>query len=125
MERILLYNTKNAPFSSALKTAVIALKIRARSVSPEQYLQPVGFLAGLRGFSDNGSVYEGEGFSEPMLVLCGFTEQRLNRFLRELRIRNVPSIPLKAVLTAENQNWDSLTLYRELKSEHEALHPQP
>ena len=124
METVLLYNIAQTPLASGLKPILLKMKARIRVISPEQYAQPLGVLAGLPGFQELDNVYEGDVFSEPMIVLCGFTDQRLDQFLRELRRKKLPPIPLKAILTAHNQNWDSITLYQELKSEHEAMHRQ-
>lgn len=124
METVLLYNIAGTPLAGALKPVLLKLKLRIRVISEEQYLQPVGRLAGISGLSGSDQIYDGEGFREPMMVMCGFSERRLDQLLREMKIQKVPAISLKAVLTPQNQNWDSLTLYRELKSEHEALHTQ-
>ena len=122
MEKVLLYNLADTPMAFQLKVILASEKIRIRSVTTEEYRQPIGYLAGLPGFSSNGTVYDGEGFSEPMLVMCGFTGRRLDRFLSKMKARRLPAIPLKAVVTSQNQHWDSLKLYEELKAEHEAMH---
>lgn len=122
MEKVLLYNLSDTPMAFQLKVILASEKIRMRSVAPGEYRQAIGYLAGLPGFSDNGTVYDGEAFSEPMLVMCGFTGQRLDRLLGRLKTRKLPSISLKAVVTSQNQHWDSLQLYKELKAEHEAMH---
>ena len=36
-----------------------------------------------------------------------------------MRRKKVPPIALKAIVTTQNQAWNSLQLYRELKEEHE------
>ena len=41
----------------------------------------------------------------------------LLNYLRKERVH----IPLKAVLTPVNQEWDSVRLYHEIKSEHEQM----
>ena len=124
METVLLYNIAQTPLASGLKPILLKMKVRIRVISPEQYAQPLGVLAGLPGFQELDNAYEGDEFPEPMIVLCGFTDQRLDQFLRELRRKKLPPIPLKAILTQHNQKWDSITLYQELKSEHEAMHRQ-
>lgn len=85
METVLLYNIAQTPLASGLKPILLKMKVRIRVISPEQYAQPLGVLAGLPGFQELDNVYEGDGFPEPVIVLCGFTDQRLDQFLRELR----------------------------------------
>ena len=117
IETALLYNLQNSDSGRKLKMILLKMKIRIRKIEPSQYLRPVGALAGIRGLADTDEIYSGELFTEPMLLLRGFTDSRLAS-MRKDGIQ----IPLKAVLTSENQTWNSLALYEELKKEHEALH---
>ena len=95
--------------------------IRVRIVEPEQYLQSIGFLAGNKAFAESPEAYDGAGFDEPMMVMAGFSERKLDLFLTEMRRKKVPPIALKAIVTTQNQAWNSLQLYRELKEEHEKM----
>lgn len=116
METVLLYQIKGT------KTAVLLkLGIRVRIVEPEQYLQSIGFLAGNKAFAESPEAYDGAGFDEPMMVMVGFSERKLDLFLTEMRRKKVPPIALKAIVTTQNQAWNSLQLYRELKEEHEKM----
>ncbi len=56
-----------------------------------------------------------------MLVFKGFTEKQLDEVLLRFRSNKIPKVNLKAVLTPSNQTWDSITLYKELKKEHEKM----
>lgn len=122
-ETALLYNLQNSESGQKLKLILLKMKIRTRTIEPSQYLQPVGALAGIKTISLREDIYEGEGFSEPMILLRGFTDSRLDSLLGSMRHDGI-SVSLKAVLTAENQNWNSLELYEELKREHLAFHGQ-
>ena len=105
-----------------IKMLCIRMKIKIKEVMPEQYLEPVGYLAGIEGIQPNGQVYEGTGFDGEMLVLKGFDQGTLDRFLREFPRNKIERVDLKAVLTPKNVSWSSLELYEEIKKEHEALH---
>lgn len=132
METVLLYNIAGTPLASGLKPVLLKMKLRVRVITPEQYFLPIGELAGLQNsdtvsgsahtssFSEDGEAFE--AFQEPMIVMSGFTSHRLNQFLLELRKKKLPPIPLKAVLTEHNRHWNSLTLFHELKAEHQAMH---
>ena len=87
----------------------------------KQYLQSIGFLAGNKAFAESPEAYDGAGFDEPMMVMAGFSERKLDLFLTEMRRKKVPPIALKAIVTTQNQAWNSLQLYRELKEEHEKM----
>lgn len=132
METVLLYNIAGTPLAAGLKPVLLKMKLRVRVVTPDQYFLSIGELAGLQrsdSVSGPGSTVPApeapdtcESFREPMMVMSGFTDQRLNQFLFELRKRKLPPIHLKAVLTEHNRHWNSLTLFHELKAEHQAMH---
>ena len=119
METVLLYQIKGTKTAALLKPVLLKLGIRVRIVEPEQYLQSIGFLAGNKAFAESPEAYDGAGFDEPMMVMAGFSERKLDLFLTEMRRKKVPPIALKAIVTTQNQAWNSLQLYRELKEEHE------
>ena len=56
-----------------------------------------------------------------ILSLYLLPERKLDLFLTEMRRKKVPPIALKAIVTTQNQAWNSLQLYRELKEEHEKM----
>ena len=116
METVLLYQIKGTKTAALLKPVLLKLGIRVRIVEPEQYLQSIGFLAGNKAFAESPEAYDGAGFEEPMMVMAGFSERKLDLFLTEMRRKKVPPIALKAIVTTQNQAWNSLQLYRELKN---------
>ena len=119
--QILMYNLDNP---RKLKILMICgqLKIKARSVAVSDYAQPIGALAGLRNRTD--AVYSGAGFPEEMLLMANFSGALLNGFLNAMRQNRLPGIPLKAVLTEANADWDSVRLHDEILREHIAMHSQ-
>lgn len=119
--QILMYNLDNP---RKLKILMICgqLKIKARSVAVSDYAQPIGALAGLRSRTD--AVYSGTGFPEEMLLMVNFSGALLNGFLNAMRQNRLPGIPLKAVLTEANADWDSVRLHDEILREHIAMHSQ-
>ena len=119
--QILMYNLDNP---RKLKILMICgqLKIKARSVAVSDYAQPIGALAGLRSRTD--AVYSGAGFPEEMLLMANFSGALLNGFLNAMRQNRLPGIPLKAVLTDANADWDSVRLHDEILREHIAMHSQ-
>ena len=65
--------------------------------------------------------WEGEGFSDEMLVLVNCTGPLLDRFLQGFRRNKIPPVALKAVLTPTNRTWDSAALHAELLRERQAI----
>lgn len=114
--------TYRVPAKRAARLRVIAMRlgVQVRPVEKWEYLQPIGCFTGeLSGYE---SFYDGEGFSDEMLVMAYFPQSLFSRFLQELRAARLV-IALKCVLTETNRGWNSLELHRELCAERDALAP--
>ena len=61
-----------------------------------------------------------EDLTEELFVMAGLSGGRVDAVLAALRKAGI-RIPYKAVMTAANQGWDVRKLYREIRSEHEAM----
>lgn len=90
------------------------MDIRTVSIRREQYLEPLGFLAGISGFASSKAQYTGFPFPGEMMVFCGFSDVDLDAFLEAFHQKSLEKIPLKAVLTPDNINWTPEQLFREL-----------
>ena len=119
MKQLILAYNLPAKHLAKLRMAAMKLGVPVRPVEKREYLQSLGSFVGLLGTFE--SVYDGENFPEPMLVLCGFSQPMVNTFLSLLKASRLPPIPLKAVLTETNQGWNSLELHDELQKEHAAM----
>ena len=111
--------TWNLPAKKAAKVRMLAMRsgVRVAAVETWQYLQPLGSFTGDCGSMD--SLYDGEGFSEEMLVMAHFPQSMFSRFLQELRTARL-LFPLKCVLTETNKGWNSMELYEQLCAERDA-----
>lgn len=118
-ETVLLYHIEGDR-GRKLKMLFIQNGMKIRPVAKEEYGQPIGALAGIKGVPSEDSVYEGEDFAEEMLVLKGVYGKRLDLLLAGMRKMKV-SVPLKAVITEQNLYWDSMKLYEEIRREHEVM----
>lgn len=114
---VLIYNCTGPKFSK-LSQIFAMLGLRMRRVQPDQYSLPLLSLA--KGEGEPAEV-AAEPFAENMLVFCGLNQAFLNQLLEVIRLAKLPPIPLKAVLTMENQEWDSVKLHDELLKEKEKL----
>lgn len=88
-----------------------------RQVASQDYGRPIGALL---GFPLPSSAGGGGAVLDEMLVLCGFTPDRLDDFLAAFPAQNVPTVALKAVLTPTNAAWTGAALYAELLRERQA-----
>ena len=113
---VLIYNCTGPKFAK-LGQIFAMLGLRMRRIQPAQYGQPLLELA--QGVE--GTAIEAEAFTENMLVFCGLHQAFLNQLLEVIRLAKLPEIHLKAILTEDNQNWDSVKLHDELLAEKEKM----
>ena len=121
-ETVLYFSPKKTPQTAALKGLLIRMGIRIRNIAPEQVNEQVGALAGIAGFEKANAKPATDPntaakLQEEMLVLCNFSEARLDALLQGMR-RSGIRIALKAMLTESNASWTFLQLYEELSEEH-------
>lgn len=117
MALVLLYNISDEK-RQKIGFAAWKLGISVRSVAPEDFSHPLGWLLGLEGFSPAETA--AESFREEMLVMHGLSSPQFSAFLDALRRNRVP-VALKAVATEHNVSWSSAALCGELRQEHEAM----
>ena len=113
---VLLYNCSGPEFSK-LRQIFAMLRLRMRAVNPDQYHLTLTELADGKGETGEAQ----EPIQESMLVFCGLGDAFLNQVLQVIRVAKLPPIPLKAVLTASNQEWTTRQLREELLKEREAI----
>ena len=65
--------------------------------------------------------FDGDGFDEEMIVMHNFTNKTIDSLIRALNKCGVGRVPLKAVITPTSKDWDSLTLIKALKADHEEM----
>ena len=123
---ILLINFKDQQKLRKLKMALLPFKIRLKTVEPQDYCQPVGYLAGVKEISKAEiptALIPQEQMEKEMLVIAGITGNLFDQVLFTLRKAGTP-VDYKAVLTEHNQNWSCIQLYKELEKEHKMYHPK-
>lgn len=123
-EKVLLYQLRGTETAGKLQPVLLRMGIRVKCVEPEEYGLPIGVLAGLEKDAvehsvDNGSVPV--EISAPMMIMCGFSGNRVDELLQQMKRAGVPRIDLKAMLTPTNRYWTSEELFGELQKEHEMM----
>ena len=117
-QAVLLYNC-SGPQWTKLHQMMMMLRFRIRMIRPEQYHLPLEQLA--QGQGEPAADNVPETFPESMMVFSGVGQAQLEAILNAIRLSKLPPIPLKAVLTDSNREWDSLRLHEELLKEKAAL----
>lgn len=148
-EVLLLYRFRDTEIGQQVLGVAARMGILCRVVEPEQTEEVLGTLLKLPGFesvlkkksqemqsvtetsmqetieraAENLPVCKNEELeklSRQMMVLYGFTNERLDEFLRNMRRAGIPRIALKAIVTPHNVNWTFRQLYEELEKEEAA-----
>lgn len=117
---VYLYNLSSSR-GRQIKMLCLKQGLQIRTVERRQYLESVGGLAGVPGFGLTGEEYTGEGFTDEMLLMKGFTNTMLDNFLRGFRTMKINPVALKAILTDGNCGWNSLELHDELVKERREM----
>ena len=129
---MLCYNLKGTKKGRKIGMLGSFLGFRVKYVEKEEYSKTIGVLTGLKeevaeeasveetSGTDNAKNEEMTDFEEEMIVMLLADNQTLDKLLFQMRKEKV-QIPLKAIVTAKNQNCTSTALYIEVKSEHESM----
>lgn len=120
MQQILLYNLNNDK-GRRIGNLCRKLSIPVRTVDTHDYLQPLGSLVGLPGFSADRPAYQGAAFSDEMMLFNDFADKPLYDFLAQYREAGIDPVPLKAGITPTNAYWDSIQLFRAISEEHQMM----
>ena len=132
-EMVLYYAPENAVYVGLIKGVLVQMGIRIKNLTPGRCEKKIGHLAGLDGFEDEGMISRetdvpGVGqqaspmtINEELLVLCGFTEERLDQLLARLKKAGVPRSVMKAIVTQSNAYWTVYELYSHLVEERKQI----
>lgn len=125
---MLCYNLKGTKKGRKIGMLGSFLGFRVKYVEKEEYSKTIGVLTGLKeeisaeeiSGADDEKKEEITDFDEEMLVMLLADSQILDKLLFQMRKEKV-QVPLKAIVTAKNQDWTSTALYKEIKREHESM----
>ena len=132
-EMVLYYAPENAVHVSVIKGVLVQMGIRIKNLTSGRCEKKIGYLAGMDGFEDEDvvlgeTVVPGVGqqaspmtINEELLVLCGFTEERLDQLLERLKKAGVPRSVMKAIVTHSNAYWTVYELYSHLVEERKQI----
>lgn len=119
-EIALFYNFSEERMRKA-RLALLPLKIRTKIIDKSEYNQPLGYLASIKGIEPASEEFDGTGFDEEMIVLHNFTSKTIDALIRALNKCGVGRVPLKAVITPTNKDWNSLQLYKAVKADFDEM----
>lgn len=119
-DKVLLFHIEDEAIQLRIEMALFMNQVGIKRIEKKDYLQTIGYLAGVEDAKATEIVYEGEELEDPMMILC-MDSDKIDTVLAAFRQMGVPRINYKAMLTPTNATWTPLALYQELKREHEAF----
>ena len=132
-EMVLYYAPENAVYMGLIKGVLVQMGIKIKNLTPGRCEKKIGYLAGLDEFEDE-DIVPGETdvpgvrqqaspvpINEELLILCGFTEKRLDQLLERLKKTGVPKSVMKAIITQSNAHWTVYELYDHLAEERRQI----
>ncbi len=120
-ESVLLYLHENGEREKKIKALLIRHGIKIKLVTEEMQGHSVGYLLSFPGFSEETVEGEAIPFEEDIMVLKGFTRERMNLLFEGFKKNGIRRINLKAVVTEHNLPWKLRDLYKELQEEHKQM----
>lgn len=120
-ELVLLYNFSGDRLKT-LRLALMSQKMMSKVVSVDDYKKPLGVIAKINKEQETEETLDDiENFSDEMIVMSGFTSDRINALISTLRKHKIGRINLKAVITPTNISWNSIELYKAVKADFEEM----
>ena len=118
IQTVLLFNVPKQKTAKIIRAA-LPLKLRVKTVPKSDFAKTLGELAGVS--EETKLAYDGDGISEEMMVLCGFSDNLIDKLFFAMRKTGAGLVKLTAILTETNKNWNVNTLFEELKKESEQM----
>ena len=101
---ILYYDNGQEEKRRSLEKALEHMGIAFVPITGAHFLQTVGHLAKVKGFPARKipPFQSTPEITKDVLIMCNFTEEKLDMFLNLMKNGTIPQVALKAVLTAQN-----------------------
>ena len=108
-----------------LKRVCAACRLELKSMPDEAANMPLGLAANAKEWinpllAQTHSTENPGPLTEPLMVMAGFDDKLLDFFLAAMRAEKL-LIPMKALLTANNANWNALQLAAHIAEERKSI----
>ena len=101
-----------------------SFKISTKKIELSDLHKPLGSLFGMNNQTNKKENWIIDKQVPDCMFFCGFSDDELDKFLKEYKNRNIEKIELKAVLTIHNFNWSISYLLNELQKENQMINGQ-
>lgn len=82
IQTVLLFNVPKQK-AAKITRAALPLKLRVKTVPKSDFAKTLGELAGIS--EETKLAYDGDGISEEMMVLCGFSDNLIDKLFFAMR----------------------------------------
>ena len=117
MEKLLAFHFNETDLFK-LRQLTATLKIHLEVVETIDYMQTLDALVSDKK-NPLAAPFTGDIPEENLLLLCDFTEKRMDKLLLSLRKSQIP-VDYKAILTPTNRQWNVMRLLLEMRVEKSA-----
>ena len=69
-KQILLYNIKDKKRAMDIRRVLMPLKIRIKTISPDEFAHPIGYLLGLSGYEASDAPAQDYFFEDEMMIMA-------------------------------------------------------
>jgi hypothetical protein len=119
--QVLLYNFREDERLRKIKRYLLKTGVSLKVVQAAEFLESLGYLLEMPLYQKKQGFSMGKNFSEEMLVMDGFSSERMDQFFQFFKDEGLEPVALKAVVTKYNAGWDSIRLYEELAAERDVI----
>ncbi len=120
--KVLLYNLGEDTARGAHVRSILSdLGVTVETVEAKDLNQTIGYLAGLSNFEkDENASWDGSAPSTEFMLMCGFSESLLDKFLDAMQAQEI-RIDHKAIVTEYNRYYTLDELIGDIEEEHEVF----
>ena len=121
---VLIYHTAQEQMQRLNRVCALC-RLELKALPDEDANLPLGAAADAKGWlnpllAQTHNTEDPGPLTEPLLVMAGFDDRMIDRFLAAMRAENL-SISMKAVLTDNNANWNALQLAGHIAQERQMI----
>lgn len=110
---ILLFNLANKK-GDQIRNLCNILGIKVRWVNSNEYNLSLDSLANFSGPVSLEYQNTTDNLLGEMFIMVNFSDELLDKFLKEYKLSKIEPVFLKAILTPHNKTWSSIMLQKEL-----------
>lgn len=119
-ETILLYHI-DLTTKEHIQEIASQLDIEVREIFDNQVCETMGYLLHIDGFESSSETKIPDKLDQPFLFFAYMSDKQLDLLLEIFKVKDIPYIPYKAMLTENNVVYPFYQLYRNVENEYKQI----